>query len=298
MTIKHALVYLLVITVAPVLQADEFLTSKQIANILEADNKTKTELSAAKKVYFCWSKPDHPKHVHGYERFAKTFASQLSEIDNIDAEAIKGYPTNEQWKSADLVVFNLTLNNLSPEQLAAMDDHLSNGGSVIVVHQGLVQRVGYQEWAKRIGLAFTWAAPPTRSKWGKGVLTIDLNTKHEIFKGFPETIQVDDELYWNLAAGGAGELTILGETIAPKPTKKKAGSVTDTTTKWPAFWTVEHPAKEEGGKPGRVFCCVISHPDKVAFSSSFGIVMKRAIAWCMSEPVGPFLQKSESANTQ
>lgn len=274
-------------TTTSFLHAGEFLTSEQIKNILEAESKSQAELSAAKRVYFCWSKPDHPKRVHGYEQFARTFASQLSAVENVQATTIEGYPTREQWESADLVVFNLTQSNLSSEQYAAMDSHLNQGGSVIVVHQGLVQRTGYEEWAKRIGLAFSWGARESRSRWGKGELEISLDTRHAIFRGFPETIRVEDELYWNLKAGNQGKVSIPGETPAPKTARASASDA--NTTKWPAFWTVEHSAKD-GAKGGRVFCCVISHPDEVAFSSSFQIVMMRAFAWCLGEPASPFLQ--------
>ena len=289
MFIKHTISFaLLALAVVPSLQAEEFLTSEQIKKILGADGEPKGELSSSRNVLFCWSKPDHPKHVHSYQRFAKSFASKLSEIENLNAASVEGYPTKKQWESADLVVFNLTQSDLSKEQFAAMDAHLSQGGAVIVVHQGLVQKKGYDEWAKRIGLAFSWDTPPSRSKWGRGVLEISINTKHEIFKGFPKTIRVTDELYWNLKSGDEGKLSILGETTAPKRAGA-SGSDADAT-KWPAFWTVEHSAQREGDKPGRVFCCVISHPDEVAFSSSFEIVMMRAIAWCLGEPSGPLLR--------
>ena len=297
MIIKHTLLFaIVVLTVLPHLQANEFLTSEQIKRFLETDGKPRGELSSARNVLFCWSKPDHPKHVHAYERFAKSFAAQLYEVNNVHASTVEGYPSSKQWESADLVVFNLTQNNLSTEQFAMMDTHLSQGGAVIVVHQGLVQRKGYEEWAKRIGQAFSWAAPPSRSRWGRGTLEISLDTKHEIFKGFPDTIRVEDELYWNLTLGDRGKLSILGETTAPQR-RRATGSNADTT-KWPAFWTVEHPANKECEKPGRVFCCVISHPNEVAFSSSFQIVMMRAIAWSLDEPSGPFLRSIEQSEAR
>lgn len=290
MIIKHAFLYVILLTTTSLLHAEEFLTPEQIKIILEAERKSQAELSAAKRVYFCWSKPDHPKHVHGYERFATTFASQLSAIKNVQASTVEGYPTREQWGSADLVVFNLTQSELSTEQFAAMDNHLNQGGSVIVVHQGLVQRKGYEAWAKRIGLSFSWGAGEARSRWGRGELEISLDTTHDIFKSFPDTIRLEDELYWKLTSGDRGKLSILGETTAPE--RRGASGSNADATKWPAFWTVEHSAKDEA-KAGRVFCCVISHPNEVAFSSSFQIVMMRAFAWCLREPAGPFLQNIE-----
>ncbi|MGE9269366.1 MAG: ThuA domain-containing protein [Verrucomicrobiales bacterium] len=289
MFIKYiSLLAVLVLSLQPCLQAEEFLTSEQIKTILAADGKSQADFPLPREVLFCWSKPDHPKDVHSYQRFAQLYSSKLNQIRNLNASSIEGYPTRKQWESADLVVFNLTQSDLTQEQFASMDAYLSQGGAVMVVHQGLVQRKGYEEWAKRIGLAFSWDTPPSRSKWGKGELEIRLNTKHDIFRGFPETIRVTDELYWNLKAGNEGILSILGETTAPK--KNEAPGSDADTTKWPVFWTVEHPVQRDRGRPGRVFCCVISHPDDVAFSSSFEIVMMRAFAWCLGESAGPLLR--------
>ena len=285
---KHTFtILLLLLSIAPFLQAEEFLTSKQIEDILQINEHSQTEVSSVRNVLFCWSKPDHPKHVHSYQRFAESYASSLSKVKKIQTMTVEGFPSQKQWKSADLVVFNLTQNNLSKEQFMAIDAHLNKGGSVIVVHQGLVQRKGYGEWAKRIGMAFSWEAPPTRSKWGRGVLKINIDNKHDIFQGFPETIRLMDELYWNLESGADGRLSILGKTEAPKRTIVPISEV--DSQKWPAFWTVEHSSKE-GKSPGRVFCSVVGHPDEIAFSSSFQIVMMRAFAWCLDEPSTPFLR--------
>ena len=76
MLFKHTILFaLLALAVVRSLQAEEFLTSEQIIKILRADPEPKGELSSSRNVLFCWSKPDHPKHVHSYERFAKSFAS-------------------------------------------------------------------------------------------------------------------------------------------------------------------------------------------------------------------------------
>ncbi|MGJ8724659.1 MAG: ThuA domain-containing protein [Roseibacillus sp.] len=289
---NHAFLSLLfILTIIPLSQAKEFLTSEKIQELLQLERETNREISSPKSVLFCWSKADHPKHTHSYQPFAQRFSSLLSKVGKVQTSAVNGFPSSTQWESADLVVFNLTQSNLSEEQLAAMDNHLAQGGSIMVVHQALVQRVGYEEWAQRIGLAFSWAESSAKSKWGRGELEIKLDKKHEVFRGFPETISVSDELYWNLTKGAQGKISILGETSAPKE-KNKSEGVPDAT-KWPVFWTVEHATKA-GQNPGKVFCCVIGHPDEVAFSVSFQIVMMRAFAWCLNEPSQPFLQIIEN----
>lgn len=107
----------------PILQAEEFLTSAQIEGILRFDGEQRNEVSSARKVLFCWSKPDHPKLTHPYHLFAKSFSSDLRKIENVQASAVEGYPNAEQWEEADLVVFYLTASDLADQQLAAMDVH-------------------------------------------------------------------------------------------------------------------------------------------------------------------------------
>ncbi|MDP0490933.1 MAG: ThuA domain-containing protein [Verrucomicrobiota bacterium JB023] len=274
--------------------AHEVLTEVEIASILEHNQGEEEELSSPRKLLFCWSKPDHPEGTHSYERFATYWANQLNQVDKIQASAVKGFPNKAQWENADLVVFNLTQSNLQPEQYELLDRHLAKGGALIVFHQGIVQRKGYEEWAERIGLAFSWEQGASRSRWGKGLLTISLDTSHEIFRGFPKEVQMKDELYWNFKKGSRGRVTVLGETLAPAEAKKAKGpKLKDSaTTQWPAFWCVEHEGID-GQRGGRVFGSVVGHYDGVQHSPFLEAVIIRAFAWCLDEPVKPFAERSQ-----
>lgn len=261
--------------------ADGLLSEAQIEKVLNETPEKTGELSGPRKILFCWSKPDHPKGTHSYQGFATTLAASLSELNKVEAVAVEGFPAKDLWKDADLVVFNLTQKSLSEEQLAQLDAHLAKGGALMVIHQGLVQRAGYDEWAERIGYSFSWAKGDAKSKWGQGTMDVDLESGNEILKGFPKQVTMKDELYWNLKKGSRGKITTLATTEAPR---KEGG---DPEPRWPVFWTVEHPA-QDGNKPGRVFCSVIGHFDQVQDSPFFRIAILRAMAWTLDEPFEPF----------
>ncbi|MCM8530771.1 MAG: ThuA domain-containing protein [Lentisphaeraceae bacterium] len=224
----------------------------------------------AQHIVLSWSKPDHPLYTHCYKPFADKISKTLDSIDNISTETVKGFPGKGVWKKADLVIFFLTQKALSTEQLELLDTHLKNGRSLLVFHQGLVLRQNYNDWADRIGFAFSWEKGKNKSKWGKFNNPIKLKNDHEILKGFPQEITFKDELYWNLCKGKKGTITVLGATEDPKGEGKE----------WPAFWTVQHP--NSGNREGRVFGAVPGHFDKVVNSKDFETIIFRGISWCLN----------------
>jgi type 1 glutamine amidotransferase len=256
----------------------ELIEKIVVKKVLSAKSARAGKISAPRKVLLCWSKPDHPKGTHGYEIFAKSMGMRLNRVDNVAARAVQGFPTKEQWADADLVIFFLTQNELSDAQYQQLDDHLQPGKSVMVLHQGLVQRKRYNDWADRVGFAFSWDGGEKGSKWGRFDNAITLDSTHEIFSGFPKSVTFKDEFYWNLHKGDRGTITILGETTAPGPKSEK---------KWPVFWTVEHPAGENTAG-GRVFCAVIGHFNEITNDPLLRAIHLRAIAWCLNESFEPF----------
>jgi len=231
-----------------------------------------SQSSKIKTVVFCWSPNDHPLLTHGYKQFSDRMTEKFKAIEDINTKSVKGFPQAEDWKDADLVVFFLTINLMSKDELDLLDKHIADGKSLLVMHQGLVSRKSYNEWAERIGFAFSWAKGKERSKWGAFNNPITLKTEHEIFKGFSNPVTFNDELYWNLKKGSKGKISVLGTTKAPKGEKGD----------WPAFWTVEHDKKS------RIFCAVPGHFDKVRNSKLFEKITLRGMAWCLSKPTESF----------
>jgi len=260
--------------------AQEPIPPAAMEKILSATRQADTGISAAKSVLVCWSKPDHGKGVHAYREFAELMSALLNKVEKMEAKAVEGFPSEAQWAKADLVFFYLTQNRLSDEQYAQLDAHLKNGKSIIVLHQALVQRKRVDQWAERIGYAYSWDREGA-SKWGPMDGPIEVDASHEIFSGFPDSFRLKDELYWNLKKGARGKITVLGETGTPG----KAGDAADP--QWPVFWTVEHPATA-GAKEGRVFCSVVGHIDNLHDAPFFRTILLRAVSWSLRESFAPF----------
>jgi type 1 glutamine amidotransferase len=249
------------------------------AKILAAEPINESQKSTPHNIVLCWSKLDHSQGTHGYRMFADSFSVKLGGLSNITATAVEGFPKPGQWAQADLVVFFLTQNSLTDSQYALIDSHLKAGKSIIVLHQGLVQRKRTDDWADRIGYAFSWDKN-NRSKWGQFENPITLNTHHPILQHFPPVITFKDEFYWNLQKGTLGTITVLGTCRAPVNKE-----VSDK--KWPVLWTVEH-GKVGDAKRGRVFCVVIGHFNDMQSNPLYRTLILRGMAWCLSEPFASF----------
>jgi len=268
------------VALCTLLPASEILTKPQIQQILQQNGKDEVGLSDHKNLLFCWSPADHPHGTHAYEAFANHWAQALNPIPHLNATAVKGFPSEEQWENADLVVFNLTQKSLTKQNYQRIDAHLAKGGSLMVLHQGIVHKKQYHDWAKRIGFAFSWEKGTHHSKWGRGPLEISLDTQHPIFAGFPAKVSIEDELYWNFIKGTDGQISTLGATTAPEQSKKSSSPEEPSDRLWPTFWTVQH-TQDDGTATGRVFGCVIGHYDDVLFSDFLQLVMTRAYSWCL-----------------
>ena len=268
----------LLLSLSASMMAEDSFSPDVMEKILSTTRQADAGVSAPRSILVCWSKPDHGKGIHAYQEFAKMMSALLNKADKIEAKAVEGFPSAGQWAQADLVIFYLTQNELSDAEYALLDAHLKQGKSVIVLHQGLVQRNRIDQWANRIGYAYSWDKSD-ESEWGPMNGDITLDASHEIFTGFPASFPLKDELYWNLKKGDRGKVTVLGETGTPGDANAK--------TKWPVFWTVEHPA-EGGAKEGRVFCSVVGHIDDLHDAPYFRTILLRAVSWCLREPFAPF----------
>ena len=253
--------------------ADPVLSDKQIAEIFK-HSEGKKELSRKVHILLCWSKKDHREGRHDYQGFAKNYAGRLNKLEKVTTSLINGFPNEEQLKSADLVILNHRNADFSEQQQKNLDAYLKAGKGMIVVHQGLAPTKGAKEWANRIGYAFS-PDKEKHSKFGIGMLKMQIDNSHDIFKGFPKEMTFREELYWELIDGKTPGLKMIGKSSLPGK----------EDVKWPLFWTVESGGKAEGG---RIFCAVIGHYNDFTEGSFLKIVMHRAAAWCLREPFGAF----------
>jgi|TARA_Y100000310_G_scaffold317955_2_gene371457 type 1 glutamine amidotransferase len=229
---------------------------------------------------------NHERGAHEYgwvmDRYVNTL---LPMVPRIKVERAMYFPSDEQWAKADLIVFYAQQRAPWGErEYDLMDAFQKRGGGLMFFHLAILEGSGL-ELAKRIGLAYaTTRQGNGPTLWGPlaPVSLTDEGKKSSLFAGFPDTFDVVDEHYWNLA-GNASEVTTHltapggptnGSTRAPMP-KELDGK------RWPVVWT------HEAGK-GRVFATVLGHNYFTFNDPYFRIILLRGMAWTLRESFDPF----------
>ncbi len=222
---------------------------------------------------------DRGGHEYGWvmDRFVNTL---LPQVPRVTAVSAMYFPTKEQWKKADLVVFYYQQREpWRKTQFELVDAYQKRGGGLIFLHLALLETSG-DGLAKRIGLNYV-----RDTKWGVLPTPIHLTeagTESPLFEGFPAEFDLVDELYWNLN-GDPKEFTtlmtspggpLLGSSGPPKPDELDG-------KEWPVMWT-----KETG--QGKIFATVLGHNYFTFNDPYFRIILLRSMAWTMNESFDPF----------
>jgi len=240
---------------------------------------TRKEPSRDLNIVWVWGiDRNHEEGAHEFVKARDLLVGLLEAVPRVTIDTAKLFPTKSQWAKADLVVFYVQLQALKKEDFDLMDDYLRRGGGLIVIHAAMIS--SGDDVAKRFGLA--WDRKTTR--WGVLPIPSKVNTEidHEIFRGFPGSIELVDELYWNLA-GDLKEITVLATSQAGPPFALKGPPTSDQLDgkSWPLFWT------KQVGK-GRVFGSIPGHNLFTFNDAYFRIILLRAMAWTMNESFDPF----------
>jgi len=192
----------------------------------------------------------------------------LAGAPNVNVSTANGWPSKEQFKTADLVVAFCYV-QYDEEKLEQLEDFLRRGGGYVIVHPAVIIPKGQdivEEAAKVMGLA--WEYDYTR--WRHGEMDLRITAPdHPICLGLPETIHVLDEAYWPLK-GDRSKVTILAtseETISKD---------SEQTRPEPMFYAYEY------GK-GRVFSCILGHYTWTFDDPYVRILLLRGMAWAAHE---------------
>ncbi len=230
-------------------------------------------------VVWVWSKHDHDPGFHEYEKVRDKFKKLFKKLPQIKFQSVYKFPTEKQWKTADLVVFYLHLDELKQSQYDQINQFVKRGGGLVAIHEAMIMRPTGDRLASCLGLAWddehsSWGVMPTPYKVVK--------RNHDIFKGFDEKIDMVDEFYWNLT-GEKKKIDILAVSQAgPEDDTKGPPDPKELDGKdWPLFWT-----KEEG--KGRVFASLPGHNLFSYDDPYFRIILLRAMAWTTKESFDPF----------
>ena len=225
----------------------------------------------ALKLVFVTGKKDHGQGEHDYPRWREVWARLFTLADKVALELADEWPSDEQWQSADAIVFNCQ-GNWGEWGTFQLDDFLARGGGVTFIHWSLEAGGGElgdvfaSNLANRLGLASDRAQ--TQYRHGPVELRFDTTLQHPIARGFDRVTFVD-ELYWNLVPAHSLKMRALASAL-------EAG------TAHPHAWTVEHA----GG--GRVFVTLGGHYSWTFDDPLFRVLLLRGIAWTAQEPVDRF----------
>ena len=247
-----------------------------------------SEPSRDLKIVWVWGvdkNHDRGGHEYGWvmDRFVNTL---LPQVPRVTAEYAMYFPSEEQWETADLIVFYVQQRSpWGEKEYALMDAYQARGGGMMFFHLAILEGSG-DELAKRIGLAYgNENSPNGATLWGPSpnpVTLTDAGSRSAIFKRFPKEFDFVDELYWNLNGNPDSVFTLmtsqggptLGSEGPPKPEELDG-------KKWPVMWRTER-------NTGRVFGSVLGHNYFTFNDPYFRIILLRAMAWTLNESFDPF----------
>ncbi|MCX6909518.1 MAG: ThuA domain-containing protein [Verrucomicrobia bacterium] len=239
-------------------------------------------------------KKDHREHEHDYpvwqERWALLLggrtASAATQANlfgpaaadakagagaaNVEVLCARGWPTGEQFASANVVVAFCYL-AWSDERKQQLKQYLERGGGLVLIHSAT--------WTKPKAdadvAALVGVGGFTRYRHGPVQLEITA-ADHPICKGLPPKISFLDEPYWPPIPPLAGNrVTTLAVSC------EKTEPTGEQTSPQPMFWTCQT------GR-GRVFGCVPGHYTWTFDDPWFRLLLLRGIAWAAGEPTSRF----------
>lgn len=211
------------------------------------------------KVLWVSGPKDHGPDEHDYPLQQKRWSRILSLADSVEVTETNGWPTSDQFKDADVIVFYWNYPGFTEENGKQLDAFLQRGGGLVYLHYAVDATAHPQSLANRIGLAWKGGA----SKFRHGHVALDFkNKKHPITQGF-DHVAFHDESYWELVKGNK-EINVLA-------TANEDGSPQ------PILWTTTE------GK-GRIFVSILGHYNWTFDDPLFRILLLRGIAWAGNEP--------------
>lgn len=209
------------------------------------------------------------KHVNLYGPAPEgKHKAALAGAPKVKVSTANGWPSREQFKTADLIVMFCYV-QWDEQKLKDLEDFLSRGGGFVILHPAVIIPKGKNitnQLTKLIGLA--WEYDYTR--WRHGPVNLKITTPdHPICLGLPRSIQLLDEAYWPLK-GDLSKVKVLAtsdETISKDSQQTKPE---------PMFYIYEH------GK-GRVFSCILGHYTWTFDDPYFRILLLRGMAWAAGQ---------------
>lgn len=203
---------------------------------------------------------DHGPGQHDYPHWQKTWLPKLQAAKGVAATSAWEWPSVEQWREADVIVFYLWNHNWSAARLQQLDQHQRRGGGVVVLHAATIADKEPEQLALRIGLA----AQPGPTKYLHTPLRLNFakDSKDPILAGFTD-LDLLDEPYWPMF-GDVGQINVLGSAEVDGQAR-------------PLIWTCQRGE-------GRVFASILGHYTWTLEDPVFRILLLRGISWAAKQP--------------
>ncbi len=230
-------------------------TRPELQAILKTSETNQPGTNRLLNLVWVASKQDHGAGEHDYPAVQKMWLQLLSRSTNVVSTNAWQWPSEQEFATADLLVFYLWNKNWSEVRLAQIDQFLARGGGIVALHSATIADKNPEKLAERFGLA----AQPVRTKYIHAPVNLKINFENvEITRNLPKQIRFLDEPYWPM----------IGD-----ETSVKAIAVADLDGKaHPQIWTFEK------GK-GRVFASIIGHYTWTHEDPLYQILMLRGMAW-------------------
>jgi putative heme-binding domain-containing protein len=216
----------------------------------------KTPRSAPFKVVLCAGPKDHGPGEHDYPLWQKRWTTLLGLRADTQASSAQEWPSEDQWRTANVVIFYSNNPGWSEERARGLSAFLERGGGAVFVHFAVDGHDKVDSLARIIGAAWKGGV----SKFRHGPLKLKFNDS-PISQGIT-SLELTDESYWNLVGQLEGTQII-------------ATSVEDGESR-PQIWTRSH------GK-GRVFVCIPGHYTWTFDDPLYRLLLLRGISWAGGE---------------
>jgi type 1 glutamine amidotransferase len=234
-----------------------FLVSAPPTRRFDETLLTKEYSPLSPKVVLVASKQDHGPGQHDYPAWQTNWMKQFGSRPRTHLSTAWEWPSAEQWKTADVMVFYFWNHNWSEQRYAELDAFQKRGGGLVLIHAACIADKEPEKLAERIGLA----AQPGRTGYLHTPFTLSFgNTNHSFGLRKKELVMLD-EPYWPMI-GDTNRVQILATT--------KIENVD-----YPMIWTYQRG-------PGKVFVSIPGHYTWTLQDPVFEEMLIQAIGWVAS----------------
>jgi putative heme-binding domain-containing protein len=219
-------------------------------------SNSRPDTKKAVRLVLVASKKDHGPGQHDYPRWQEKWVRLLAQsASNAVVEKAWDWPTDEQFKQADVLVFYCWNHDWNEARHAQIDTYQKRGGGLVVLHSAVISDTDPKRLAEQIGLA----AHPKTVSYRHMPFQLELkDTDGVLSRGLPKRIPFLDEPYWPMI-GDPSRVTVLA-----------TARVDDTDR--PLVWTMELGQ-------ARVFGSILGHYFWTLDDPLYRVLVLRGIAW-------------------